>query len=60
MKSQKIKEVIRNSGIRQWEIAEYLGMNEFSLSRKLRNEVKPEFEKQILLAIMHIKQERGL
>lgn len=59
MRSQEIKEVIKNSGVRQWQIAEYLGMNEFSLSRKLRNEIAPEFEKQILIAIMQIKQERG-
>lgn len=60
MRSQEIKEVIKNSGVRQWQIAEYLGMNEFSLSRKLRSEIAPEFEKQILIAIMQIKQERGL
>ena len=50
---------IKKSNVKQWQIAEYLGMNEFSLSRKLRNEIAPEFEKQILIAIMQIKQERG-
>ena len=54
-----VKDFIKKSNVKQWQIAEYLGMNEFSLSRKLRNEIAPEFEKQILIAIMQIKQERG-
>ena len=60
MNTETLKQTIRKSGVKQWQIAEYLGMNEFSLSRKLRNEIAPEFEKQILIAIMQIKQERGL
>ena len=55
-----IKSIIRQSGIRQYEIADYLHMQESNFSTKLRYPITPEFEKQILLAIMHIKQDRGL
>ena len=56
-----IKQVIKQSGIRQYEIAEYLGYNEFSLSRKLRKPVDADFERKILLAIreLTLEKERG-
>ena len=58
MRSQEIKEVIKNSGVRQWQIAEYLGMNEFSLSRKLRKDIKEEDFLKIQNAVEEIKKER--
>ena len=56
-----IKQVIKQSGIRQYEIAEYIGYNEFSLSRKLRKPVDADFERKILMAIrvLQRQKERG-
>ena len=54
-----IKQVIKQSGIRQYEIAEYIGYNEFSLSRKLRKPVDADFERKILLAIRELLEEKG-
>ena len=54
-----IKQVIKQSKVHQYEIAEYLGYNEFSLSRKLRNPVDTDFERKILLAIRELLEEKG-
>ena len=56
-----IKQVIKQSKVHQYEIAEYLGYNEFSLSRKLRKPVDADFERKILLAIrdLQMQKERG-
>ena len=56
-----IKQVIKQSKVHQYEIAEYLGYNEFSLSRKLRKPVDADFERKILLAIreLTLEKERG-
>ena len=56
-----IKQIIKQSGIRQYEIAEYMGYNEFSLSRKLRKPIDADFERKILMAIrvLQMQKERG-
>ena len=60
MNTETLKQTIRKSGVKQWQIAEFIGISEYTFCKKLRNEIAPEFEKQILIAIMQIKQERGL
>lgn len=53
-----IKQVIRKSGICQYTIAEYLGYNEFSFSRKLRKPIDADFERKILLAIRELQMQK--
>ena len=60
MNAETLKQTIRNSGVKQWQIADFIGISEYTLCKKLRKDVLPEFEKQVLIAVMHIKQERGL
>ena len=55
-----IKNIIKQSGVKQYEIADYLHMQESNLSRKLRYPITPDFEKKILLAIATIQLERGV
>lgn len=42
----------------QYEIAEYIGYNEFSLSRRLRKPIDADFERKILLAIRELTLEK--
>lgn len=51
MKNQALKNLIRNSRIRQYEIAQALGISEFTFSRWLRSDLSEEREKQIRDAI---------
>lgn len=49
--NMKIREKARNSGIRLWQIADALGMQESLFSKKLRKEL-PEDEQERILNII--------
>ena len=49
--NQDIREAVAAHGLRLWEIAEELGMNDGNLSRKLRREL-PEDEKRHIFSII--------
>ena len=54
-----IKQIIKQSGIRQYEIAEYIGIHEVYLCQKLRKPIDADFERKILLAIRELIKEKG-
>ena len=54
-----IKQIIKQSGIRQYEIAEYIGIYEVYLCQKLRKPIDADFERKILLAIRELLEEKG-
>ena len=60
MSNQEIRNAAGGYGLRLWQVAEAIGMNESAFSRKLRREL-PEEEKKKLLSIIdqlaHAKQE---
>ncbi len=47
----EIKERMRIQGVRQWQIAEYIGMNESLLSRKMRRELNPDLKTLVIEAL---------
>ena len=49
--NMKIREKARNSGVRLWQIADALGMQESLFSKKLRKEL-PEDEQERILNIV--------
>lgn len=49
--NMKIREKARNSGVRLWQIADALGMQESLFSKKLRKEL-PEDEQESILSII--------
>lgn len=49
--NMKIREKARNSGVRLWQIADALGMQESLFSKKLRKEL-PEDEQERILNII--------
>lgn len=48
MANKEVKEALKKSKVRQWQVAEVLEMNEFVFSRKMRHEL-PEEEKNLIL-----------
>lgn len=58
MNNQIIRDALSKHQIKQWELAEILQINEFSLSRKLRHEL-PEDEQKRIVAIIedHCRKE---
>ena len=55
MANAEIRELIRKRRLRHYEIAEAIGINEFTLSRWLRNELTDEKKREIVEAIEQIK-----
>jgi DNA-binding LacI/PurR family transcriptional regulator len=42
---------MRNHGVRQWQIAEYIGISEGVLSRKMRHDLAPDLRDKVEEAI---------
>ena len=51
MKNVTIREALEKSGLKQWELAKLLKMSEFTLSRKLREELPEEEQNEIVRII---------
>ena len=54
-----IKQLIKHSGLKQYEIADYLGKKESNLCRDLRYPISKDYENKILLAIRELLEEKG-
>lgn len=51
MTNQTIRAALSKHDLKQWQLAELLNMNEFSLSRKLRHELPEDEQRQIVSLI---------
>lgn len=51
MYNKEIKEKAKRCGVRLWQIAEELGLQDCALSRKLRHEL-PQVEKEKIMGII--------
>ena len=51
MKNMKIRQALLEVGMKNYQLAEIMGISEFTLSRKLRNEL-PEEEQERIVSII--------
>lgn len=58
MRNEAIKASMKQNAVFQWQVAERLGMSEFTFSRKLRHELAGEEREKVLAAIDQIVAER--
>lgn len=58
MKNVVIRSAFMQAGIRQWQLAEALGISETHFSRKLRKELPDEEREKILTIIDRLAQEK--
>lgn len=56
MTGNEIKMTIKNSRLRQWEVARELGISEAALSKALRGDVEESVEKKIMTAIQTVRE----
>lgn len=56
MTGKDIQNLIKKKRLFQWEVAEELGINEFTLSRWLRGSITKERETTIINAIKKLSQ----
>ncbi len=61
MRNLELRAEMKAGQVKQWEVAEYMGISEFTLSRWLRKELTVEGKAQIKQAIDQIveQKERG-
>ncbi len=58
MANVEIREAAKRSGVKLWEVAEYLGVVDSTFSRHLRRELPNEKQQDILKAIQEIAAQR--
>lgn len=58
MVNQEIRMAAKENGVRLWEIADELGMNDGNLSRKLRHELPADEREQIISIITGIAERK--
>lgn len=49
--NQEVREALQNKGMKQWELADMLGISEFTLTRWLRKELTEDKKELLLRAI---------
>ena len=57
--NEVVREQIKKSRVRQWEIARVLGKTDSDFSRMLRTELSEAMKAKILAAIARIRSEEG-
>ena len=58
MKNMKIRQALMEVGMRNYQLAELMGISEFTLSRRLRNEL-PDEEQERILELIQNNRKRG-
>lgn len=58
MNNLDIKEAAKRAGIKLWQIADKLGINDGNFSRKLRKELNPEEKQKIFDIIAELQKEK--
>lgn len=51
MKNKKIRDTIKDRGLRQWQVADALGVSEATFVRRMRYELPPEEREHVLQII---------
>ena len=59
MCNQEIREAAKENGVKLWQVADRLGMNDSNFSRKLRKELPDSDRKRILDIIKNLHRENG-
>lgn len=57
--NEDIRQLLKNNGIYQWQVAQKLGMKDTNFSRLMREELTNDMKKRIQNIINEILKERG-
>lgn len=58
MRNQDLKDEMRIAGVRQWEVAEAIGVSEMTLVKWMRFELPEDKRQRVLQAIEQIKKSK--
>jgi predicted XRE-type DNA-binding protein len=56
MKKEEVKLMMKQNGVKQWEVAEKMEISEFTLSRWLRKDLSGKQLERLQEAVMAVKQ----
>lgn len=56
--NEDIRAACKKAGVRQWEVAEAIGRNEYWLTKHMRRELPGDLKEQILEAITRLSKEK--
>ena len=56
MKKEEVKLLMKQNGVKQWEVAEKMEISEFTLSRWLRKDLRGKQLERLQEAVMAVKQ----
>lgn len=56
MKKEEVKLLMKQNGVKQWEVAEKMEISEFTLSRWLRKDLRGKQLERLREAVMAVKQ----
>jgi len=56
MANAELRQEIKSSGVKQWQIADYLGWTESQFSKKMRYEMSEQYEDLIRGIILTLKK----
>ena len=57
--NMEIRTAAKRAGVRLWQVAERVGVNDGNFSRKLRRELPPDEQEKILTIINELAAERA-
>ena len=58
MANQEIRQELRKANVRQWEVADSLGISEFTFTRWLRKELPTDRKNAVLSSIHHLATQK--
>lgn len=56
MNKADVRAILNENGLRQWELAEAIGISEYTLCKRLRRDLSADFEEEVLQAIEQLKE----
>ena len=58
MEKQEVKKLLQDNGFKQWQLADALGISEYTLCKRLRRPLSEDFEAKVRKAIEDMKEAR--
>ena len=59
MEKKEVQELLRINGLKQWQLADELGISEFTMCKRLRYSLNEDSEKEIRDAIQRLNERKA-
>lgn len=59
MTKSDVQTILKDCGLRQWQLAEALGISEYTLCKRLRRPLTEEFKAEVCKAIETLREKKS-